>query len=228
MYQLQLVSPSTSCSIVYYYWLFFEFFIPALTDGYLLKFKWERVSSSLQDSSKYSGRSQQCSTLDWLHSFSYFPVLQTFYQSFGDCTECTNYNWYHRHCHIPHFLLFPSKVEVLIFHFPSILLWGHLRQQSKQFCKFSCFFLIIIMSSRLAEIRWSVCVSKSQRSYYYYHYYSSEFFTPASDWLFPGVRMTASLSRSQGLFSLLLLLLLLHLSMFFVWSTMACRGRCFS
>ena len=32
-------------------------FTPVLADGFSLEFKWVQVSSSLQDSSKYSGRS---------------------------------------------------------------------------------------------------------------------------------------------------------------------------
>ena len=35
-----------------------EFFTSALADGFLLEFESEQVSSSLQDSSKYSGRLQ--------------------------------------------------------------------------------------------------------------------------------------------------------------------------
>ena len=34
-----------------------EFFTSALADGFSLKFEWQQVSSSLQDSSQYSGRS---------------------------------------------------------------------------------------------------------------------------------------------------------------------------
>ena len=37
-------------------------------------------------------------------------------------------------------------------------------QQSRKFCKFSFFFIIIIKSGLLAEIRWSLCMSKSHRS----------------------------------------------------------------
>ena len=40
-----------------------------------------------------------------------------------------------------------------------------LGQQSRQFCKISFFLLIIIRSGLLAEIRWSVCMSKSQRRF---------------------------------------------------------------
>ena len=40
----------------YYYYLLFEFFTSALLDGHSLEFEWQ-ISSSLQDSSQYSGRS---------------------------------------------------------------------------------------------------------------------------------------------------------------------------
>ena len=36
--------------------LFWEFFTPASADGFSLEFEWQQVSSSLQDSSQYSGR----------------------------------------------------------------------------------------------------------------------------------------------------------------------------
>ena len=39
---------------------------------------WVTVSSSLQNSSQYSSRSQQCCSLDGLHSSSNFQVLQSF------------------------------------------------------------------------------------------------------------------------------------------------------
>ena len=46
----------------------------------------------------------------------------------------------------------------------SVLFCGKLGQQSRQFCKFSFFLLIIIRSGLLAKIRWSVCMSKSHRN----------------------------------------------------------------
>ena len=49
------------------------------------------------------------------------------------------------------------------FSFLSILLCGLLGQQGPRFGKFSICLLIIIWSGRLAEIRWSVCISKFQR-----------------------------------------------------------------
>ena len=51
-------------------------FTSALADGLSLVFEWQQVSSSLQDSSQYSGRSQQCCSLDGLHSSSNLQVLQ--------------------------------------------------------------------------------------------------------------------------------------------------------
>ena len=43
--------------------LFWEFFTPVLTDGFSQKPEWQQVSSSLQDSSQYSGLSQQSYSL---------------------------------------------------------------------------------------------------------------------------------------------------------------------
>ena len=69
-----------------------ELLTSVLADGLSLEFEWQEISSSLQDSSKYSGRSQQCCSLDCLNSSSYFQVLKSFYQTFGDCNVSTNNN----------------------------------------------------------------------------------------------------------------------------------------
>ena len=53
-----------------------EFFTSALADGFSLEFEWKQVSSSLQDSSQYSGRFQLCCRLDGLHPSTNFQVLQ--------------------------------------------------------------------------------------------------------------------------------------------------------
>ena len=50
------------------------------------------------------------------------------------------------------------------FDFLSVLFCGQPGRQSRQFCKFSLFLFNIIKSGLLAEIRWSVCMSKSHRS----------------------------------------------------------------
>ena len=119
-----------------------EFFTSALTYGFQLKFEWQQVSSSLQDSSQYFGRSPPCCSLDSLLPSRYFKVFQSWYQSFDECTKSTNYNWYNRHFHVPQFFFqFPSKVQVLIslFCILSILLCCPPEQQSPQSCKFSLF-----------------------------------------------------------------------------------------
>ena len=63
------------------------------------------------------------------------------------------------------------------------------------------FLLIIIRSGRLAEIWWSVCISKSQKSLcisfsgidYYYYLHIRFFHISVSWWSFTGVWVTASL-----------------------------------
>ena len=69
-----------------------EFFTPALADGFPLGSDWQQVSSSHQDSSQYSGQSQQCSRFDEIYSFAKFQVPQTLYQSLGDCTVRASYD----------------------------------------------------------------------------------------------------------------------------------------
>ena len=63
------------------------------------------MTASPQDSSQYSGCSQQGRSLNGLPSSSYFKVLQSLYQSFADCTACANYKWYHRHFQLPVFVI---------------------------------------------------------------------------------------------------------------------------
>ena len=60
--------------IIFAHW---EFFTSVLVDGFSLEFGLQQVSSSLQDSSQYSGRSQKCSSLDGLYSSANFQVLQS-------------------------------------------------------------------------------------------------------------------------------------------------------
>ena len=70
------------------------------------------------------------------------------------------------------FFLIPDEVQVLISLFASCYFYFEVSQDSKVHCSansvlffYLFFFLwIIIMSSRLAEVSWSVCMSKSQRS----------------------------------------------------------------
>ena len=64
----------------YYYYLFTLWaFVPSvLADGFPLEFKWQRVSSSLQDLNQCPGQSTSCCCFDSFHSSSNFLVLQSF------------------------------------------------------------------------------------------------------------------------------------------------------
>ena len=69
-----------------------EFFISVLTDGFPPEFERQQVSSSLHDSSQYSGRFQKWTSLDSLPPSRYFQVFQYLYQFFGYSTKSSYYN----------------------------------------------------------------------------------------------------------------------------------------
>ena len=125
-----------------------------------MEFEWQQVSSSLQDSSQYSSQSKQCCSLDGLHLSSHFQVVQSLNQSFRDCTKSTNYNWHHHHFHVQLFFQFSSKVLVLVSLFAFFQVYSLV--QNLLFGRL--LLLTITQSSHLADIRWSVCISKSLRS----------------------------------------------------------------
>ena len=112
-----------------YHFTDFEFFASALTEGLPLAFECQQVFSSFQDSSQDYGRSQQCCSLDSLHPFCYFQVVQALYQSFGDWTMCPNYTSHNRHFHVPQIFQLPNNTELLIplftffFQFYSVVHW---------------------------------------------------------------------------------------------------------
>ena len=82
--------------------LFWEFFTPALSDCFPLESEGQQMFSNLQDSSQYSGRSQNAIVL----IVSTHPLISEFFSSSiksysdCDCTEHTSYNQYHRHFHV--------------------------------------------------------------------------------------------------------------------------------
>ena len=80
-----------------------------------------------------------------------------------NCTKSTNYNWYHSYFHVTQFFQFSSKVEVLIFLFAFFLFYPVVSWDSKVHKSVSSFFFLLTRSGCLAEIRWSICISKSQR-----------------------------------------------------------------
>ena len=145
------------------------FFTPAFADGFSLEFELQHISSSLQDSSLYSGRSQKRCIFVGPHPSRYFQVFQGLYQSFGDCTKNTNCNWYNRHFHVPHFFQFPRKVEVIILLFTFLLFHTVVRRDSKVHNSAAFFFccwllwdlvvwpnLVICLYLKISE---EVCVS---------------------------------------------------------------------
>ena len=90
------------------------------------------------------------------------PII---FKSFSPCTKSTDYNLCNCHFHVPRFFQFPSKVKVFIllftfFQFYSVVSWDSKVHNSAGYL----FLLSIIRSGCLAEIRWSVSMSKSQRS----------------------------------------------------------------
>ena len=111
----------------------------------------------------------------------YLQFFQAFYQYFVDCTKRIDYNLYKRHFHnsffsIPYQVLGTSFIVLffIIFFFFSVLLGGLQERWNPQFGRvslffFFCFFFFffffftITRSSRLSEIKWSICISKSQR-----------------------------------------------------------------
>ena len=81
--------------------------------------------------------------------------------------KSTNHNWYNCHLYIPLFFQFSSKVKLLISLFTFFQFYSMVRRDSKvdNFTDFLFFFLLIIIrSGLLAEIRWSVFISKSHWS----------------------------------------------------------------
>ena len=115
----------------YYYFTLWEFFTSALADGFPLEFERQQVSSSLLDTSQYSGRSKKLYISDSLLPPRYFQVPHSWYQYFGDCTKSNNYNWYKRHFHDSQFFQSPSKVEVLKPLFASFQLYSVVCRDNK-------------------------------------------------------------------------------------------------
>ena len=76
-----------------------EVFTPACADGLLLESEWYQVSSSLQESSQYSGPSKQCCGLDGLDLSNIFQIFQHSFQVFRERSKLVNFTWYQ--CHVP-------------------------------------------------------------------------------------------------------------------------------
>ena len=145
------------------YYTLCKFFLLTLADGLSL----EAVTISLQDSSQYSGQFQQFCNLDGLNSSLNFQLFQLPFQLFGDYSE---YDWVSPSpAYSTAFLVLKQGSRTcLAFCFLGFSLCGPLGWKRQLCSKFSLFFFffIIIRSDLLAEIRWYVCISKSQQIFY--------------------------------------------------------------
>ena len=128
-----------------------EFSTSALADGFSLESEWQQVSPSLQDTSQYSGRSSKSSRL-FSNPFVTVPnapitigmiVTRMFHSFFNSLAR--------------------SRYLSFFSHSFSFILWSAGTAKST-ILQVLFFLLIIIRSGLLAEIRWSVCMSKSHRS----------------------------------------------------------------
>ena len=118
-----------------------EFFPSVLADGFSLKSEWQQVSSSLQDSSQYSGRPPTSrSSIPFSYCIVTFMV-HSFFNSLARSRYLSFFSLSFRFILIS----WDSRVD----NFANSLLF---------------LLLIIIRSSLLAGIRWSVCMLKSHRS----------------------------------------------------------------
>ena len=125
------------------------------------EYEWHQVSSSLQDSSQYSDRSQHA--VIWMVStrplilspLVLVPVLWWFYQEHQLQSLSSSLSG------STVFFSAPARCKYFFFFFFFflVLLCGHPGQQSPLFGKFSFYWL----SLRVVEIRWSVCILKSPR-----------------------------------------------------------------
>ena len=93
-----------------------EFFSSAFVDGLSQESEWQ-VSSSLQDSSQHSCWSQQCYSLDCLHSSSYLMSSSYFTNHLVTVSRAQIKMGTAVTFMFHSFLQFPSKVEVFIFLF---------------------------------------------------------------------------------------------------------------
>ena len=142
-----------------------EFFTLVFADGFSLEFELQQISSSLQDSSQYSGRPQQCCRLDSLHPSANFQVLQALNNHLvtvpnAPITIGTIVTFmFHS------FFISLARLRYLFFFSLSFrfILWSAGTAMST-ILQILIFLLIIMRSGLLAWIKRSVCMLKSHRS----------------------------------------------------------------
>ena len=85
-----------------------------------------------------------------------------FSMSFGDGSTRTKFNWYHRHFHVPLPFYLSGTTQVLIYYVDFFYFHSLVRRDGKSHWMIN-FLFYFTRFGRLVEIRWSVCISKSQR-----------------------------------------------------------------
>ena len=107
--------------------------------------------------------------MDGPQSPCYFQVLQSFYQSFSDCTKSTNHNWYNRHFLILLFFSIPLQSRGTYPSFDFFQFYYAFGRDTKVHNSASSFFflfsLFIIRFNRLAAIWQFFCLSQPQKSF---------------------------------------------------------------
>ena len=94
---------------------------------------------------------------------SYFQVLQSLYQSFGDYTEHTNYNWYHCHFVFHSFVCFRAMSKYLHLFLAFLQFLPVVNRNSKvSYTASSVFSFTITRAGCLAVISWILCISFSR------------------------------------------------------------------
>ena len=128
-----------------------------LGGGFSVYSYWQKVSSIPHDYSQYSG-----SSFDILGSTSDFQLRHLPYQVFRDRFMDTNNGWYQRRRHVPYsFSSLINSKYLSLFSYLWFLLIDSLERENSTGSIF--FLLIIVTSGFLDEIRWSICISRSQR-----------------------------------------------------------------
>ena len=138
---------------------------------------WVWVTALLHNSSHCSLRSQQCCSLDSPHWSTYFQVLQSLYQSFGDCTKSANYNWYSHYFHVSQFFNSLAKSRYLSHFFAVIQFYSAVRWESKVHNSatslFFCYRLVVwptLSDPFVSQNPRGFCVSHSLRQILGYEY----------------------------------------------------------
>ena len=148
---------------MHYYYTSHKFFALTLAGGLSRESDWQQVSG-LQDSSHYSGYSQQCCNLDGLDSSSDFQFFRLSFLALGNSSKCTIYNWYHRHLHVPKLFSSLAKSKYLSIFLSYFLFTRYSVGITKSTIRQILFLFFFLLSPGLVFLsRWSVSISKSQR-----------------------------------------------------------------